>query len=111
MVKEYVVTPVAALITFLAARFFARKEKKINLQQKLLVMYEELSAKHIELQEKYNTLAQQNMQLQNKLTELDKELKCIKAENHYLKIKVSILQRINEEYYEKNTTSANNIAE
>jgi len=106
MIKDAILTGTVAIVTFVLTRWFSRKERKIDLQKKMLSMYEELSSKHLELQAKYNDLAAKNIEMSEKLSSLACELDNLKKENHKLKIKIMLMQSKEEPCNENNTPLA-----
>ena len=104
MIKDVMIASASASVTYILTRLYTKKERKVNLQNRLISLYDELSEKHLELQAKYDDLALQNMKWQEKIAFLATELENLKKENHKMKIKIMLLQSNEEEPYHENNT-------
>ncbi|WP_047452522.1 hypothetical protein [Alistipes sp. ZOR0009] len=69
---------VSNIITFLLATYYARKDKKNDLEDKLVKQYQELTDKYVELNQKY-------IEISDKQTALEAENKRLKGVIYTLK--------------------------
>lgn len=74
MIEKIVIPVVSALITWLLSHFYYRKERRNDLENKLIERINDLSEKYILLNEKYTNLFEKLNQVQRENKELKSQL-------------------------------------
>lgn len=74
MIEKIIIPVVSALITWLLSHFYYRKERKNDLENKLIERINDLSEKYILLNEKYTNLFEKLNQVQRENKELKSQL-------------------------------------
>jgi len=74
MIEKIVIPVISALITWLLSHFYYRKERRNDLENKLIERINDLSEKYILLNEKYTNLFEKLNQVQRENKELKSQL-------------------------------------
>ena len=74
MIEKIIIPVISALITWLLSHFYYRKERKNDLENKLIERINDLSEKYILLNEKYTNLFEKLNQVQRENKELKSQL-------------------------------------